>query len=257
MNNSAPAISPAATATGIRLKRRARTAGDDSDPVHEPDAALDHDVGLGHVDRGEQVGVGGVELLEVAVRQIAVEHALGLDEQQPLVHRRRRVGVGGQQRERHRRQGQGERDGRTPRRRVAQQYLEAPSARAVWDRRSPRQELPRERLRMCRRACRERRWCRISPGLRRALLAALAALVAMGIALAILTQAGRFPDVKLRFAPGWALLRGARLPRLRARARDAVGAMSGSSASGARSRRSRGCARGACPRWAATCHPAC
>ena len=47
---------------------------------------------------------------------------------------------------------------------------------------------------------------RISPGLRRALLAALAALVAMGIALAILTQAGKFPDVELRFAAGWAVL---------------------------------------------------
>lgn len=47
---------------------------------------------------------------------------------------------------------------------------------------------------------------RISPGLRRALLASLAALVAMGIALAVLTQAGQFPDVELRFAPGWAVL---------------------------------------------------
>jgi hypothetical protein len=47
---------------------------------------------------------------------------------------------------------------------------------------------------------------RISPGLRRALVASLVALVAMGIALAILTQAGQFPDVELRFAAGWALL---------------------------------------------------
>ena len=47
---------------------------------------------------------------------------------------------------------------------------------------------------------------RISPGLRRAMLAALVVLVAMGIALAILTQAGQFPDVDLRFAPGWAVL---------------------------------------------------
>jgi hypothetical protein len=47
---------------------------------------------------------------------------------------------------------------------------------------------------------------RISPGVRRALLASLAALVAMGIALAVLTQAGQFPDVELRFAPGWAVL---------------------------------------------------
>ena len=47
---------------------------------------------------------------------------------------------------------------------------------------------------------------RISPGLRRALLASLVALVAMGIALAVLTQAGQFPDVELRFAPGWAVL---------------------------------------------------
>jgi hypothetical protein len=34
----------------------------------------------------------------------------------------------------------------------------------------------------------------------------VAALVAMGIALAILTQAGQVPDVELRFAPGWAVL---------------------------------------------------
>jgi len=47
---------------------------------------------------------------------------------------------------------------------------------------------------------------RISPGLRRALLASLVALVAMGIALAVLTQAGQFPDVELRFAAGWAAL---------------------------------------------------
>jgi glycosyltransferase 2 family protein len=47
---------------------------------------------------------------------------------------------------------------------------------------------------------------RISPGVRRALLAALAALVAMGVVLAVLTQADQFPDADLRFAPGWALL---------------------------------------------------
>ena len=47
---------------------------------------------------------------------------------------------------------------------------------------------------------------RISPGVRRALLASLAALVAMGIALTALTQWGQFPDVDLRFAPGWAML---------------------------------------------------
>ena len=47
---------------------------------------------------------------------------------------------------------------------------------------------------------------RISPGLRRAMVASLAALVAMGIALAVLTQWGQLPDVELRFAPGWAAL---------------------------------------------------
>lgn len=47
---------------------------------------------------------------------------------------------------------------------------------------------------------------RVSPGLRRALLASIAALVAMGIALAVLTQWGQLAEIELRFAPGWALL---------------------------------------------------
>jgi glycosyltransferase 2 family protein len=47
---------------------------------------------------------------------------------------------------------------------------------------------------------------RVTPGVRRALLVAVASLVAMGIALAILTQADQFPDVELEFSPGWALL---------------------------------------------------
>ena len=47
---------------------------------------------------------------------------------------------------------------------------------------------------------------RISPGLRRALLASVAALVAAGIVLAIIAQWGQFPDVELRFSPGWAVL---------------------------------------------------
>jgi len=47
---------------------------------------------------------------------------------------------------------------------------------------------------------------RISPGLRRAAVASIAALVAMGIALAVIAQWDQFPDVDLRFAPGWAAL---------------------------------------------------
>lgn len=47
---------------------------------------------------------------------------------------------------------------------------------------------------------------RVRPGVRRGLLAALVALVAMGILLAVLTQADQFPDAELRLAPGWALV---------------------------------------------------
>jgi glycosyltransferase 2 family protein len=47
---------------------------------------------------------------------------------------------------------------------------------------------------------------RMGPGVRRSLLIAVAALVAMGIALAVITQADQFPDVELRFSPGWAAL---------------------------------------------------
>lgn len=47
---------------------------------------------------------------------------------------------------------------------------------------------------------------RISPGLRRALLAAIAVLVLTGIVLAVIAQWGQFPDVDLRFSPGWAVL---------------------------------------------------
>lgn len=42
--------------------------------------------------------------------------------------------------------------------------------------------------------------------MRRALFVAIAALVAMGIVLAVLTQADQLPDAELRFSAGWAVL---------------------------------------------------
>jgi hypothetical protein len=47
---------------------------------------------------------------------------------------------------------------------------------------------------------------RTRPGVWRALLVAIGALVAMGIVLAVLTQADQFPDVELQFSAGWAIL---------------------------------------------------
>jgi uncharacterized membrane protein YbhN (UPF0104 family) len=47
---------------------------------------------------------------------------------------------------------------------------------------------------------------RMGPGVRRALIVAVVALVAMGIVLTVLTQADQFPDVELEFSPAWAVL---------------------------------------------------
>jgi len=47
---------------------------------------------------------------------------------------------------------------------------------------------------------------RVTPGVRRALAVAVVALLAMGIAFAVITQADQFPDVELQFSFGWAAL---------------------------------------------------
>ena len=52
----------------------------------------------------------------------------------------------------------------------------------------------------------ESRLGRVTPAVRRSLLIAVVALIAMGIALAAITQADQFPDVELEFSLGWAAL---------------------------------------------------
>jgi glycosyltransferase 2 family protein len=47
---------------------------------------------------------------------------------------------------------------------------------------------------------------RVRPGVRRAIVAALAALVAMGLVLAVLSQWDQLPSTDLDFSPGWAVL---------------------------------------------------